>query len=195
MIKDKNTSLISNTKICQLIAKNDWQGMELLFKIYYKRLVVCADSYLHDLNLAEDVIQELFISLWEQRHKRVLRNETLSSFLFIAVRNQCLHRIEKQDIMKHSFPLDGIEEAYEEYNEKYDQILERILTEIESLPPRSREIMKEVFVNGLKYREVAEKYQISLSTVKTLLGHSIQKIKERLDDDAIAFLLFFFKKN
>ena len=53
--------------------------------------------------------------------------------------------------------------------------------------------MNGVFVEGLKYREVAERYGISLSTVKTLLSNSVKKLRERLDDEFFAgFLLFFY---
>ena len=52
--------------------------------------------------------------------------------------------------------------------------------------------MNGVFVEGLKYREVAERYGISVSTVKTLLGLSVKKLRERLNEELFAgFLLFF----
>ena len=83
--------------------------------------------------------------------------------------------------------------AFEEYNEKHDHIITRILSEIEKLPPRSQEIMLAVFVDGLKYREVAEKYHISLSTVKTLLGNAVRKLKKELGAEGLSIFLFFFR--
>ena len=82
---------------------------------------------------------------------------------------------------------------FEEYNEKHDHIITRILSEIEKLPPRSQEIMLAVFVDGLKYREVAEKYHISLSTVKTLLGNAVRKLKKELGAEGLSIFLFFFR--
>ena len=53
--------------------------------------------------------------------------------------------------------------------------------------------MLAVFVDGLKYREVAEKYHISLSTVKTLLGNAVCKLKEQLGTDDLTVFLFLFR--
>lgn len=180
-------------EICRLLAADDWRGMELMFRVYYKRLVVWADTFLEDMQLAEDIVQELFITLWEKKRRRTLQSSTLSSFLFVSVRNQCYHRLEKKDTLRHTVDLKEVNIAFEEYNEKHDYIITRILNEIEKLPPRSQEIMLAVFVDGLKYREVAEKYHISLSTVKTLLGNAVRKLKEQLGTDDLTVFLFLFR--
>ena len=180
-------------EICRLLAADDWRGTELMFRVYYKRLVVWADTFLEDMQLAEDIAQELFITLWEKKRRRTLQSSTLSSFLFVSVRNQCYHRLEKKDTLRHTVDLKEVNIAFEEYNEKHDYIITRILNEIEKLPPRSQEIMLAVFVDGLKYREVAEKYHISLSTVKTLLGNAVRKLKEQLGTDDLTVFLFLFR--
>ncbi len=180
-------------EICRLLAADDWRGMELMFRVYYKRLVVWADTFLEDMQLAEDIVQELFITLWEKKRRRTLQSSTLSSFLFVSVRNQCYHRLEKKDTLRHTVDLKEVNIAFEEYNEKHDYIITRILNEIEKLPPRSQEIMLAVFVDGLKYREVAEKYHISLSTVKTLLGNAVRKLKAQLGTDDLTVFLFLFR--
>lgn len=180
-------------EICRLLAADDWRGMELMFRVYYKRLVVWADTFLEDMQLAEDIVQELFITLWEKKRRRTLQSSTLSSFLFVSVRNQCYHRLEKKDTLRHTVDLKEVNIAFEEYNEKHDYIITRILNEIEKLPPRSQEIMLAVFVDGLKYQEVAEKYHISLSTVKTLLGNAVRKLKEQLGTDDLTVFLFLFR--
>ena len=181
----------TNDDICYLLSIDDWKGMELLFNTYYKRLVACADSYLKDTQAAEDVVQELFISIWEQRNKKILQSDTLSSYLFVATRNQCLHRLEKNDVLRHTGDLEEVELAFEEYNDRHDQIIKKIQAHINSLPPRSKDIMTAVFMDGLKYQEVADKYNISLSTVKTLIGNSIRRLRDILDPkDFIIFLIF-----
>lgn len=137
-------------EICRLLAADDWRGMELMFRVYYKRLVVWADTFVEDMQLAEDIVQELFITLWEKKRRKTLQSSTLSSFLFVSVRNQCYHRLEKRDVLRHTVDLNEVNTAFEEYNEKHDYIITRILDEIEKLPPRSQEIMLAVFVDGLK---------------------------------------------
>ena len=185
-------------EICRLWTAGDWRGMELMFRVYYKRLVVYADTFVQDMQLAEDIVQELFITLWEKGKKKDLQSSSLSSFLLVSVRNRCYHRLEKKDILRHTLDLKEVvyrllEYSWFRYNEKHDHIITRILSEIEKLPPRSQEIMLAVFVDGLKYREVAEKYHISLSTVKTLLGNAVRKLKKELGAEGLSIFLFFFR--
>ncbi len=192
VLPNKNTMEVDEN-ICRLLAAGEWKAMELMFHRYYKPLVVWADTFLDDLSMAEDVVQELFIRLWEKKRGSVLESASLSSFLFVSVRNRCYHCLEKRDVLRHTVDLQEVDAAFEEYNERHDRIITKILNEIDSLPPRSREVMSAVFVEGLKYREVAERYGVSLSTVKTLLGNAVRRLREQLGADEFSVFLFFFK--
>ena len=75
------------------------RGMDLLFDVYYKRLVTWADTYLDYLQAAEDLVQEFLVDLWENRKVREWRPESLQSFLFISIRNRSLHLLEKKDVL------------------------------------------------------------------------------------------------
>lgn len=101
-----------------------------------------------------------------KRKQKELTAPFLTSFLYVSVRNRCLNKLEKQDIFHNTTDLQEVHLAFEEYNEKHDRILTQVLQEMENLPPRSRVIMEEVFIHNMKYREVAEKYNVSISTVK-----------------------------
>lgn len=182
-----------NQEICTMLRAGKSRGMELLFDLYYKPLVVWADTFLRDINMAEDVVQDFFLSVWDGKNKREFVPATLKSFLFISVRNRCLNKLDKQDVFHNAQELDRVSLVFEEYNERRDEIMSRVLDEIALLPERSRDVMNGVFVEGLKYRQVAERYGISISTVKTLLSHSVQKLRERLSDELWAGFLLFFR--
>ena len=181
-----------NQEICNLLRSGNQKGMELLFDAYYKPLVVWADTFLRDVNMAEDVVQDFFFSIWNNKVYLNFFPSTLTSFLYVSVRNRCLNRMDKQDVFHHAVDLDHVDLAFEEYNENHDAIVSKVLDEIALLPERSRDVVNGVFVEGLKYREVAERYGISVSTVKTLLGLSVKKLRERMNEELFAgFLLFF----
>ena len=193
--KVNGSRLDRNQEICVVLHSDDPKGMEMLFDVYYSTLVVWADTFLHDMDSAEDVIQEFFIDIWNGKIYRKLRPETLASFLYVSVRNRCLKKIEKQDVFRHVMSLVQVDLVFEEYNERHDIIVSKVLEEISQLPERSRDVMKCVFVEGMKYREVAERYGISVSTVKTLLGNSVRKLRERLNKEMYSgFLLFFCRR-
>ncbi|MBC5620164.1 sigma-70 family RNA polymerase sigma factor [Butyricimonas sp. NSJ-56] len=187
-----NSGRKKDQEICVMLSSMNQKGMDLLFDAYYKPLVVWADTFLRDMNLAEDVVQDLFVSIWKDKVYLRFKPETLSSFLHVSVRNRCFKRIEKRDVFRNASVLDHVELVFEEYNERHDQLVSRVLEEMALLPERSREIMNCVFLEGLKYREVAERYGISVSTVKTLLGNSVKKLRERLNKELFSgFLLFY----
>jgi RNA polymerase sigma factor, sigma-70 family len=192
MYKVNDSEKNRNQEICNLLRSGNQKGMELLFDAYYKPLVVWADTFLRDVNMAEDVVQDFFFSIWNNKVYLNFFPSTLASFLYVSVRNRCLNRMDKQDVFHHAVDLDHVDLAFEEYNENHDAIVSKVLDEIALLPERSRDVVNGVFVEGLKYREVAERYGISVSTVKTLLGLSVKKLRERMNEELFAgFLLFF----
>ena len=183
---------MKDRQICDLLNSRDQKGMELLFEGYYKSLVSWANTFLNDLGLAEDIVQEFFVALWNQEIHRELKPETLSSFLRVLVRNRCYNQLGKRDVFSRFVSVERIDCMFEEYDDSRDQIVARIMGEIALLPPRSQEILNYVFVEGLKYQEVADRLGISLSTVKTLLGISVRKLRERMGKERFTEFLFFY---
>lgn len=183
---------MKDRQICDLLNSRDQKGMELLFEGYYKSLVSWANTFLNDLGLAEDIVQEFFIALWNQEIHRELKPETLSSFLRVLVRNRCYNQLGKRDVFSRFVSMERVDCMFEEYDDSRDQIVARIMGEIALLPPRSQEILNYVFVEGLKYQEVADRLGISLSTVKTLLGISVRKLRERMGKERFTEFLFFY---
>lgn len=190
----KNITYLSrNKEICTLLLQEKSRGMDMLFHTYYKALVLWADTFLNHLARAEDVVQEFFIHIWEKGVYKELKPETLSSFLFTAVRNRCLNLLDKKEIFNHLTDIQDVLLQFEEYNEHRDEMEMQILGKIEHLSPRSREIIHAVFVEGKKYREVAGELKISESSVKTVVHRSIRQLRGKID----SFVLFFSfcKKN
>ena len=183
-----------NREICELLRSRAEKGMERLFDSYYKSLVVWADTFLRDMEAAADVVSEFFAVIWEKKLYLTFRAETLDTFMRVSVRNRCLHLLEKRDVLRDALDLKNVEVAFEEYNAQHDKVVARVLEEVARLPEQTRRVMTAVFVEGLKYREAAERYKISVSTVKTLLGNAVGKLREKFDTDEFrSFLLLFCK--
>ena len=83
-------------EICSLLKVRKIGGMELLFREYYKPLVVWATTFLHDTQRAEDIVQDFFVKLWEKPYSALLP-ETLKSYLFTSIRNLALNQLDKID--------------------------------------------------------------------------------------------------
>lgn len=183
---------VADKEICRLLGSRNPKGMDIMFDVYYKSLVVWANTFLNDLREAEDLVQEFFVFLWEKKDFREMVPVALSSFLHVSVRNRCMHVLKRNKNVSFTMDLRELELVNEEYNERYEEILAKVEEEISLLPPQSNRIVSAVFVEGMKYREVAERFNVSLSTVKTLVGTSVRKLRERIDRGRILELLRVF---
>ena len=186
---------VSDQEICELLKERKIGGMELLFKEYYKPLVVWAATFLHDTQRSEDVVQDFFVKLWEKSFVDKLQPDTLKSYLFTSVRNLALNQLDRIDPLRRACDVARYESPCEEYDSFEDEVFRRVETEIGKLPPRTQEIIRSVYLKGMKYKEVADELGISVSTVNSLLVKALKKLRQTTEKEGdIAVYLFFLEK-
>jgi len=158
---------------------------------------VIAGKLVANREVAEDIVQDVFIRLWEKRTQTSLQATTFKSFLYTSVRNLAFDRMEKKDPLRHATDLKSSDKAWEEYDTLEEEVLARVKNEIDKLPERSRQIMQCIYLQGLHYKETAAKLGISIATVNTLLVNALKKIRQAYPDitqNIILFLLLSDKK-
>ncbi len=185
----------SDDEICLLLQNGKEEGIDLLFIKYYKSLVLWADTFLNDIEKSEDVVQEFYVKLWERRLIAGLRPDTLKYYLFTSVKNLALNMLERVDPLKKAYDINRIDSPWIEYDNLTEELLCRVESEIEKLPPRSRDIVKAIYVEGLRYKEVADKFDISVATVKTLLVNALKKLRANSAGVDTICLYFLIKKS
>lgn len=166
------------------IRKGNKQAFEYLFKSYYPRLRGYAIRFVKDEETVRDIIQECFLHFWEKR--AYLSSLSLSSLLFAIVRNGCLNHLKHQAVVeKHQLEyladIQGEERLYAadfgvdgEYKLLVDELQEQIDLVIGRLPQRCREVFILSRFDGLKNREIAEKFHISLTAVEVHISKALQ---------------------
>jgi RNA polymerase sigma-70 factor (ECF subfamily) len=173
----------TDRKIFNEIKKGNLITFEKLFRKYYAGLCNYANKYLKDLDRAEEVVQELFYKLWEKRNNLDI-NVSLKSYLYRAVYNGCLQYLNHRAIeIKY-------EKYYKRQNKEYDrdaseainmQELNEIINKtLNSLPERCRNIFQLNRYDGLKYREIAEKLDLSIKTVEANMGKALKLLRKNL---------------
>lgn len=190
---DKYISL-SEEKLLDLIKKNQNEAFKFLFQKYYSRLLRYAIRFVQEKEIAEDIIQEVFISFWEKR--QLLKSISLSSLLFCMVRNASINYL-KQKVLVEKYPIefieniDGEEKLYTldfalsaDEETLYDDLKKRIQEALSILPQRSREVFLLSRFNGLKNKEIASKLKISTTAVEKHISKSLKKISSYLKDNA-----------
>ena len=85
--------VISEKEVISKLRKGDKEAFEHLFQENYKNLVLYAKKFVMDTEIARDLVQDIFIYLWEKRQKLTI-NKSLSSYLFRAVRNACINHLK-----------------------------------------------------------------------------------------------------
>lgn len=185
--------MLEEQEIINALKAGQQMGMDALFERYYKPMVVFADTYLHDLHEAEDLVQEQIIKLWTRRAFDEIIVGALSTFLFTVIRNACINRRNKKKL-----PLTALEElhyaqvAWEEAERLDEAGVELIRNALQQLPEKTRKVVECVVLNGKQYKEAASELGVSVNTIKTLLRQGLKELREKLKgkQDCIFFLYF-----
>jgi RNA polymerase sigma-70 factor (ECF subfamily) len=162
----------------------DERAFQSLFRKYYPAMCHFASHFLHDSELAEEIVQDMFVKIWEKR--AILNIETsVKHYLFRSVRNHCLNQIQHEKIKKQyaKMVLDSAHQEIdaEQYYLEVDLML-RIEKSIDSLPPKRKEIFRLSREQGLKYKEIADTLGISVKTVEAQMGLALKYLREDLKD-------------
>lgn len=149
-----------------------------LYLTYYSKLVRFAKEFVIQEEDAENITQDVFIILWENRDF-IKHIDNMNAYLFRLVRNKCLdylkHKVFEQryvESVQTSYEVDVVEDNDTE-------IL--IRAAINSLPKRCRDIFLLSRVEGLKYKEISEQLGISVNTVECQMGIALKKLRIKLD--------------
>lgn len=172
----------SDKFILRLLLEHNSYGMELMFQYYYRSLVLWADTYLNDIPAAEDLVQDFFLSFWENRSYERITSNNLRGYIFASVKNHALKLLEKRDPLREATTLPSLELEDYKPDDITEEVLQTIEAEIKKLPLRMREVLTSVYIEGLSYRETSEKLNISISTVKTLLVNTLKRLREKFSN-------------
>ena len=177
MSEDTKT-IVSNIK------KGNLKEFERLFKFYYPLLCHYALKFVKDPNQAEEVVQNLFCQIWEDRNKLEIHT-SLKAYLYKATYLNSLQFLRKR----------GIRHQYEEHvkntttgsisqnhNLEEKEIQNIIQSTLSNLPERCSKIFKMSRFEGLKYHEIADKLSISVKTVEANMGKALKAFRKNLKD-------------
>ncbi|MCX2429939.1 RNA polymerase sigma factor [Pedobacter sp. GR22-10] len=154
---------------------------ELVFKKYYKALALKAYLMLENEMEAEDLVQNLFISMWE-KSQFLSVNTALKAYLFKAVHNQCLmclrkRKTDQQRLDEYTHTLDLITDEEFLSDVEHEKMIQYAL---EELPTQRQKAFQLVYLEDKKYKEAATEMGLSVNSVKTHLKLAIKMLQEKL---------------
>ena len=175
----------------------DKAAFEELFRSYFTHLCSFAQKFVHDHDEAKDIVHNVFINLWDKRDQVDL-NTSLKSYLFQGVHNRSLNYIrDNKKLIQFDAPQSEAELG--QYMESKDHLEteeaeSRINRALDALPEKCKEIFLMNRFDELKYREIAEKLNISIKTVETQMSRALKALRERLSD-MITVLVYLLIQN
>ncbi|MBS2213567.1 RNA polymerase sigma-70 factor [Carboxylicivirga mesophila] len=163
------------------IKKGNKEVYRSLFDEYYEKLVAFAKSYLFDQYESEDLVQDLFVYMWEHATK-VNITTSIKAYFYQSIRNRCINHLKALKVKdkNHLLYMDGVLQADDDLQHFDPKILTDIMLSIDELPEQMGKVFRMKTVDGLSRDQIAEKLDISVNTVKTQLQRARQKLKEKL---------------
>lgn len=174
------------------IQQGDEKAFEKLFKLYYGYLCNFATKIIADDVAAEEIVQDFFVKFWERRTDLSVES-SLKNYLFRSVKNLCLNHIKHSNIKLQHAQKVIAESETSNFNNDYIEVdlAADIAKSIEELPEKRREIFRLSREEGLKYREIAEKLNISIKTVEAQMSLAIKSLRDKLKKYN-TFIFYFF---
>ena len=180
------------TTLLKRFQEGDRSAFSSIFTRYYADLVNFALTFTKDHDAAEEITQDIFAKLWENRHTLAI-STSLKSFLLRSVQNRCIDWIRHLDIRdKYRNALLVapllIENDTDHYM-LYSELKTKLDEALEQMPHEFTDAFKLNRFEGLTYQEISVREGISLRTVEVRIGKALQFLREKLKDFLIPVLL------
>jgi RNA polymerase sigma-70 factor (ECF subfamily) len=183
-LKNKNIDILSLWKL--ISSHDDPKAFESLFYFLNPPLIKFSMMYLHQKEVAEEIVSDVFVKCWLNR-KNLTEVRNIDTYLYVAVKNQSLNHLKKYShihlvqvedsselrLLKPNTPHETLEKK---------ELLFKMEQSIEQLPQQCRIIFRLIKEEGIKYKEVAEILNISPRTVQTQLFRAMKKLSAVLTD-------------
>jgi RNA polymerase sigma-19 factor, ECF subfamily len=188
-------SKLSDMELTGLLKSGNRAAFSEIYNRYWDGLYIHCLKMLKDESEAQDLVQELFISLWEKSNELDLKIN-VAGYLYVTARHRVLNAIRKRK--NYNRFIDALSDYIAVLDDTIlDQISEKELAaaidnEIQNLPDK----MKEVFICSrreyLSHREIAEKLGISDKTVKKQVANAIKILKLKIGAYEVMILMVYF---
>lgn len=161
----------------------DEQLLEQLFKQHFRELSHFAFGYVKDSEIAREIVQDSFVSLWLKRDTIDPERE-VKSYLSTTVRNKCLNHLrDNRKFSKELIDLEQVAGAIpftQPDNLDHKDLQDQIDTAIAELPEKCREVFILSRYENLRYQEIATQLNISVKTVETQITKALRHLRARL---------------
>jgi len=185
----------TNEELMQEIKADNMFAFDALYGKYSRKLYRFGYSILKSKEDSENLIQDVFLNLWENRHK-VEKNASIQSYVFTIAYNSAISILRKKtkdfQFVEYLKSLQEITEEPVNVELEYNELTAKLDMIINELPQRQKEVYLLHKVEGLKYNVIAEQLHISVNTIENHMSRALKTIREKLGDYSLFAILFWY---
>ncbi len=191
----ENPKSAMDLNYAEKIRQGNVSAYSALFRKYYEPLYRFAGRFVKDPQLAENLVQDVFVIIWSNRENWHIRSN-VKSYLYTAVRNHALNFLKRDKRLLNMG--EGNDYADSDIRTPDQELMDKemetaVHNAIDKLPPRCRQIYVMHRYDELKYTEIAEILSISINTVKTQMKRAMQSLHKNLKYLILTILTLLFK--
>ncbi|TGV00953.1 RNA polymerase sigma factor [Flavivirga rizhaonensis] len=177
------------------LKSGDKKAYDFLMDTYYGKLCSYARSLINDKNKAEDIVQNVMVTIWVNR-KKINYTSSVRSYLYKSVYNEFIAEFRKnvKVIYLEKKYIEAIDLVIENESLDIDRLMTIVNKEINNLPTKCREIFILNKKEGLTHQEISEHLNISIKTIEGHMTRAFKLLNKKLGDKIkpILFILYDF---
>ncbi|TKG95878.1 RNA polymerase sigma-70 factor [Puteibacter caeruleilacunae] len=194
---------VQERKLLNALKQRDLKAYEELFFKYHGRLVLFANKFTGDMQIAKDIVQDAFLTLWDKADHLTI-NESVKSYLFQSIRNGCLNynrHLQIRDAAHKDIgtvALQADRELFFQSDDPYMSLLEKEMEQkiaevIERMPEKCRVVFKMSRQEYKKNKEIAQELGISVKMVEKHISKALSILRQDLSDYMVVVLTLLLK--
>ncbi|MBB5636614.1 RNA polymerase sigma-70 factor (ECF subfamily) [Pedobacter cryoconitis] len=180
-INEATDGIVTGEDLLNLIEDDDKSAFTIFYSNNFQKLVLVSDRYVKNIHAAEEIVQDMFLKIWEDKGLLLYVN-SVKAYLYRSVVNASLNYVNRQkNIEKHHLKIAEhlTDDDIEIINEQ-NELIVLLYNEIELLPEKCQKVFKLSRLEGLKYRDIAVELSISEKTVENHMSNALRLLRMRV---------------
>ena len=184
---------ITDKELFDKVVKGNQAAFEKIFRKYYTSLCIHANRLVRNMDVAEEIVQDIFLHVWENRASLRI-TISLSAYLHRSVHNSSLNHLKHKKVRDKYEQYVLVKRSNQDSTKDYvvaKELEQKIEEGINQLPEQCKIIFCMNRFESLKYKEIAEKLSISIKTVEAQMGKALKILRNHVKEFLVLFFLFF----
>jgi RNA polymerase sigma-70 factor (family 1) len=182
----------TDQELLSLMRSGQESGFTEIYNRYWKTLLVIAANKTGDLDEAEEIVQDIFVSLWNRKSELQLTSH-LKNYLAVSVKYRVIKWLAKRNLKSrivgdHTGHYNLIDDSTQEWLE-FEELQQRLSELVAGLPEKCRLVYQLSRESGYSQKQIAEELGISEKTVEAHLGKALKSLRSGLNQFIFSFLL------